>query len=191
VIPGAHVVLSLGESSRETKADDNGKYNFPDLRPGRYHVTAKLMGFSPDTVIADLRNRADLALPPIMLELAGPCSEISVTVPHYRVEKILGQTAEVAGRIKPPRGADVVLKTISGGDVTSAIITPNKRGEFRFTGLPPGEHRLYVTPIDSSSYVSVNPMRLISHPGELLVLDPIRLKRAMPPKPGEPVVICE
>src|SRR6266566_2725815 len=56
VVPKASVTLINDDTSleRETVSDSEGRYSFPQVQPGRYHLAAKAQGFS-DVAIHDIR----------------------------------------------------------------------------------------------------------------------------------------
>ncbi|MCA1652048.1 MAG: TonB-dependent receptor, partial [Acidobacteria bacterium] len=54
VVPGATVIASIGEPDRQTRrkalSDGNGRYEFRNVPPGTYDVTAELFGLKPAVV---------------------------------------------------------------------------------------------------------------------------------------------
>jgi hypothetical protein len=188
VIPGTRITLTLSGEERETKAGNDGSFVFSGLGAGQYRITANAAGFSPYTGSIRIGEGEDVHFPTMMLELTGPChSPVNPMVPRYRVDKILGKSAQIDGIVVPPRQVDVELKTIADHGVSSERATTDRHGRFRFSDVTPGRHRLYIEP--APGFLAVNPMDIISHPGELLVIEPVRLGR--PPPPGPIIGVCE
>jgi hypothetical protein len=80
-LPGATVTIVGTEtgSRRSAKTDDAGRFNFPQLKPGSYSVSAEAEGFEPQTnkpVSSGLGQRQTVAF---ILHLAAAKGEVTVT----------------------------------------------------------------------------------------------------------------
>src|SRR5689334_11581524 len=56
VVPNAGITLINNDTAaqRETVTDNEGRYSFPQVQPGRYRVVAKAAGFN-DVIVNDVR----------------------------------------------------------------------------------------------------------------------------------------
>ncbi len=189
---GVHITLALGEESLSAVSDVSGRFEFLGLKSGRYQIDVACKHCATYAGSIQIHDGERRILPAIMLEDGNFCGFSSPPmVPQYRVDKILGDKAEIVGRVVPPYGVDVELKTMRGIEVSSVHGSTDRRGEFRFSDVAPGRHRLYITPDEPGGFLIVNPMDLVGHPGESLVIEPIRLQRPPPPRKGQPITVCE
>ena len=138
VIPNARVTL-VGAGVREsTTADNDGRFTFAGLSPGRYTLTADKEGFA-----------FDLIAPPGVIVAAGQTTV--ATIEMQRAAVIVGEVRDDQGN---PRGGvqvHVMRKLKSGGTDGQSGPGPqtDDLGEFRVDRLLPGEYLALAMPPDT------------------------------------------
>jgi protocatechuate 3,4-dioxygenase beta subunit len=124
--------------------DENGRYAFDDLEPGRYRIMVQKAGFAlldgpgmPEVVLDgnERRNAVDVTL--------QKGAVIAGRVLDARGEPLVGvQVAAMRKPAVPPSGAsrdDFIVPVGQGAQ-------SNDLGEFRLFGLPPGEYYVQAMP---------------------------------------------
>jgi hypothetical protein len=109
VVPGARVVARHMETNvaAEAVTDEGGRFRFPYLRAGRYHITVHLDGFSDamQTVTATVGSAFDLS---IRLEVANVATSVTVnanaTILEAARSQIAGTVSEVEVESLPMNG---------------------------------------------------------------------------------------
>ncbi len=147
-VAGALVMLSSNrpESSQDDRritTDSNGSYEFRDLKPGRYWVTAT----HPAFLLPD-----------------GPAVPVDVLIDERRraVNLHLQSGAVIAGRVLDEAGEPLIGSQVIpmrrrddsfNDQLTAESLVPhaggnktNDLGEFRCFGLPPGEYHMLALP---------------------------------------------
>jgi uncharacterized protein (DUF2141 family) len=164
--------------SQSATADAEGRFIFNNLVPGRYIVNATKSGYLPPSGQGGYRNRGQTLLPGQHLD------DVAITLLPGAV--IAGHAVDEKGR--PLRGAGIHAMKVSFqrglrelNDVAQATTDPS--GEYRFTGLTPGNYLLRATytaktgakPAGNLSYASIcypgtsdfsACVQLSVHPGE-------------------------
>jgi protocatechuate 3,4-dioxygenase beta subunit len=133
--------------SRQVVTDDEGRFAFPDLPPGRYSITAEKAGYVK-TYYGSKRPGRPPGTPVAML--AGQ------PAPNVVIRVLRG--AVIAGTVRDQFGAPVASSqvtvkqpiVINGQrrmiDVPNLLVpnaTTDDRGRYRIYGLPPGEYTVY------------------------------------------------
>lgn len=150
---GAQVWLSAGELrlSRTANTDDDGRYEFTDLPPGRYLITAgkdayvtlqsgQETGLDPTKTLelADghIADRIDFSLPRGSVITGRITDEYGDPITHVEVQAMRYQYFP-GGRRLIPADTGPTLLTPAGTDYL---------GQYRIFGLTPGEYLLGATP---------------------------------------------
>src|SRR5437773_9576248 len=81
IVPGASIVVTDESTNvaRETRTDQQGLFEVPNLRPGTYTVTATLSGFKTVTRSGVVLRAASVARTDLILEVGGLQEVVSVT----------------------------------------------------------------------------------------------------------------
>jgi hypothetical protein len=149
-LPGATVTIVGTEtgSRRSAKTDDAGRFNFPQLKPGSYSVSAEAEGFEPQTnkpVSSGLGQRQTVAF---ILHLAAAKGEVTVTgeAPLVNTENPNTSTTLNAQALEnlPNPGGDMTypLQFAAGALMNTAgssndfVGGTNGYGNVQFNGLP-------------------------------------------------------
>ena len=149
-LPGATVTIAGTEtgSRRSVKTDDAGRFNFPQLKPGSYSVTAEAEGFESQTnksVSSGLGQRQTVAF---ILQLAAAKGEVTVTgeAPLVNPENPNTSTTLNAQALEnlPNPGGDMTypLQFAAGALMNTAgsgndfVGGTNGYGNVQFNGLP-------------------------------------------------------
>ncbi len=166
VVPGATVTLSnLDTGIAATRvSDENGSFEFPNVRIGRYKVTAELHGFSVAladnvAVAVGARQRVDLQLQ------AGHLTEtVEVVGAATRLETDSSQRGQVITgdqtRALPLNGREYsALALLTAGVRQSAIgtggFTP-REGSFNVNGLRSTFNNFLIDGVDNNAYGTSN-----------------------------------
>ena len=157
----AHIKLE-SERGDQYSAEPNseGEFSFVHLLPGEYILKAESPGFQLLTVRAiRIGDGEPKTLPPLRLDIGSMACEREPLVQYIRLLDGETHTGDLGGRIQldegPMKGntqgivgAEVRLLCGKGGifgkDVICDTTKTNQDGEFRFTGLDPGEFTLQV-----------------------------------------------
>ena len=141
-VTGAEII-----GSRQVVTDDEGRFAFLDLPPGRYSLVAEKAGYVK-TYYGSPRPGRPPGTPVALLPGAA--------APTIVIRVLRG--AVIAGTVRDPLGmpvasAQVTVKqpiVINGqrrmGDVPNLLVpnaTTDDRGRYRIYGLPPGEYTVY------------------------------------------------
>jgi hypothetical protein len=110
----------LGDEQYVSTTDEDGRYEFEPLLPGKYKITVEHSGtYKPDDSAIELRR--------------GACWDLTLSrSPHARIR---GHVSRSDG--SPVSGLDVVL--VDSGDVGYSTIQTDKSGKFEFSSLTPGQ----------------------------------------------------
>ena len=150
VIPGAAVTIINRETAlqRSAKTDDEGRFNFPQLKPGSYSVKVEAEGFDPqqnDTVFSGLGQKQTVNF---MLKVAqsNQTVEVSGTAPLINPENPNTSTNLNAPALEnlPNPGGDLTypLQFAAGALINTAgsgndfVGGTNGYGNVEFNGLP-------------------------------------------------------
>ena len=132
---------------RQAVTDDDGRFTFPDLPPGRYSLVVEKPGYVK-TFYGSKRPGGTPGTP--VAVLAGqPAPNIAIRVPRGAV--IAGTVRDQFGT--PVSGAQVSVKqavVVNGrrrmADVPNLrvpVATTDDQGRYRIYGLPPGEYAVF------------------------------------------------
>ncbi len=128
---------------RAAMTDDEGRFAFADLPPGRFTVTASKPGYPSASYGAIRPNRPGAG---VFLDDAEQVSDLAITLARGGV--ITGTVFDAQGQPMPGvpvqpwevrtalSGERIIDSPSTGGVATTA----DDRGQFRFYGLPPGEY---------------------------------------------------
>jgi uncharacterized protein (DUF2141 family) len=137
-IPNARVTLSGPGVRESTTADNDGRFAFAGLSPGRYTLTADKEGFA-----------FNVNAPPGVIVAAGQTTV--ATIEMERAAVIVGEVRDEHGNPRAGVQVHVMRKVKSGG--TEGLPGPapktNDLGEFRVDRLLPGEYLALATPPDT------------------------------------------
>lgn len=134
-VAGVRIQLSGGALSAPllTVSDEEGRFRFTDLPPGRYRVRTEKAGFFESGAEFE-HGPASLSLEPIVL-----------TAKRIITGTVMWNDGEPAARVRVyawrVRGGKVPL------DPRAMPAVTNDRGEFRLAELRPGSYVLYATPL--------------------------------------------
>ena len=150
VVPGATVTITNHETGlrRTAQADDAGRFNFPQLKPGVYSVRVEAPGFEPlqnDNVVSGLgqKQRVDFTL---KVARSGETVEVSSEAPLIDLENANTSTTLNAPALEnlPNPGGDLTypLQFSAGALINTAgssndfVGGTNGYGNVEFNGLP-------------------------------------------------------
>jgi hypothetical protein len=132
--------VPLGVGLRTATTDQNGRFLFEGIDPGRYRVDVQKAGFAP------------------LMGAAAPV-DVGSGQRNESLEVLLQRGAVITGRVfdaegqplaeaqvlalrRPPGALASIRRLIPGGPMTQT----NDLGEFRLFSLPPGEYYLQASP---------------------------------------------
>jgi hypothetical protein len=119
-LPGARVRLRRGKALRTTRADARGRFEFHNVSEGNYDVLIDADGYVPARTTVSVGSGGEREIDPIALGPSG------------------GVSGDVVDRLGAPVfDAEVAIGVPA--DWTRGVRT-NHRGQFRLTGVEPGEH---------------------------------------------------
>jgi hypothetical protein len=145
VIPRATVSLFSVDQLRETRSDDDGRFELTNLPPGVYEIQVKMPGFKTRTIENVQISDKDAGLFTITLEglptESGCGNEPPPSYENARTDKVslVGTAREYSGTIL----ADARLELVKSG--MTNVTTSNDSGLFRFVDIEPGKYVLSVT----------------------------------------------
>jgi hypothetical protein len=165
VVAGALVTLTNIETniSSTKTSEENGNYEFVNVRPGRYKVTAEKSGFS--TAVADnvqvsvtARQRVDL-----ILAVGQVTESIQVTSQVALVESDSSQRGQVIENKKivelPLNGrnyADLALLSAGVRRSSYAVANPPREGSFNVNGQRSTFNNFLLDGVDNNAYGTSN-----------------------------------
>jgi hypothetical protein len=165
VLSGARVTLTnIGTNISVTRdTDENGTYEFVNVRPGRYRVAAEKQGFSvglADNFVVNVaaRQRVDLTLS------VGQVSEtVNVSGAVALVESDSSQRGQVIEEKKivelPLNGrsyADLALLSTGVRRSSYAVANPPREGSFNVNGQRSTFNNFLLDGIDNNAYGTSN-----------------------------------
>ena len=136
----------------QTTSDENGRYVFDGLAPGRYRIDAQKAGFAP---AVDPFTINPSMLRPFELAAGQALNDMNVLLRKGGAiaGQVLGASfgepladARVMAMRRPPRGPSGRLLPVGQNGQT------NDLGEFRIFGLPPGEYFIVATPPSDDAF---------------------------------------
>lgn len=144
----AVVTLLPADRSRrvETTADSDGKYEFTQLRPGDYLLTAgppELRSTHLNQHFGDIRP-SEVIFPRSNLTLAKGEARTGLDIALFRALAIEGRVTSPWD--EPMANMEVRLTRANGAPVPAESAHTDDRGTFRLFGLPPGRYRVCVEP---------------------------------------------
>jgi len=138
VVPNARVTLSGSGVRETTTADNDGRFTFTGLPPGRYTLAANKEGFAFDLLVL-----------PGVIVAAGQTA--TTTIEMQRAAIIVGDVRDEQGNPRAGMQIHVLRKMKSGGTDPQPGPGPttNDLGEFRIDRLLPGEYLVLAMPPDT------------------------------------------
>ena len=137
--PGAFVSIlsSAGHLLATTRADRHGRYQFSQIAPGRYFVTASRPGY----FVSRAGGRAGVRL---AIECSKNCLPSEADIELVRGSVLTGLVVDASG--DPVERAKVSTnRAASGQSLLNAIDDwTDDRGHFRIAGLRPGSYAVSV-----------------------------------------------
>ena len=79
-LPGVTITVTLGELRRQSLSDGQGRLELSELPPGRYTLTATLLGFRTETRLVDLVASATTS---VDIALRIGCVQLSVSISSH------------------------------------------------------------------------------------------------------------
>jgi carboxypeptidase family protein len=150
ILVALSIALTLPAAQADAPTDDDGRFTFDRVAPGRYRIAVQKAGFATDAPMPGTTPR-----PPVVLD-AGQRLDVG--------DIALDRGGAIAGRVLDPTGeplTDVRVMAVrrlprGRGPSPSASAPPmvpigqasqtNDLGEFRIFGLPVGEYFVAATP---------------------------------------------
>ena len=139
-LPGATVTLSGGGAPQVQTTDEQGRFRFPGLAPGEYHLEARLDGFSPveysELLISVGRNtEIQVALPPAVEETLTVAGDEAPLLDERRFSTGLSVPRSDLEKVPTMRDPWSVLKTAPGVIMERVNVGGNLSGtQIRFVG---------------------------------------------------------
>jgi protocatechuate 3,4-dioxygenase beta subunit len=154
--PAEDRLLIARRPSRETTADDDGRYEFRELAAGRLRITASKTGYSP------VEDGQSVSFAPRAAPAGGRLIELKDGETHQRVDVTLTRWGTLTGRVydeygDPVQGASVqalqVRYEAGRRQLVAAGVTrlTDDLGEYRVFGLAPGHYAVSAVVRDVSS----------------------------------------
>lgn len=180
----ALVTISAGDVERLTVTDDEGRFLFEGLAPGRYLLNATKVGWVPSYYGSARPGR-----PPGGRIAVTAGARTTVEVPIVRGGVLAGRVVDHEGR-PMARQSPWILEQRMVGDRMMLARTrfpytigtfergTNDLGEFRLFGLPPGTYYLAVSPSITAG------ARVTTDSDVRWALQPPGADRRTPPEPG-------
>ena len=161
VVAGARVTLTNLETNISTskETDENGQYEFVNVRPGLYKVVAEKEGFAPASadrfnVAVTARQRVDLTL-----SVGQVTSAVQVTATVSLVESESSQRGQVVEQKKivelPLNGrnyADLALLSTGVRRSSYAVANPPREGSFNVNGQRSTFNNFLLDGVDNNAY---------------------------------------
>jgi hypothetical protein len=165
VVAAANVTLTNLETNISTTktSDENGNYEFVNVKPGRYKVTAEKSGFSTavaENVLVNVtaRQRVDL-----ILAVGQVTESIQVTAQVALVESDSSQRGQVIENKKivelPLNGrnyADLALLSAGVRRSSYAVANPPREGSFNVNGQRSTFNNFLLDGVDNNAYGTSN-----------------------------------
>ncbi len=132
-----------------TGVDDDGVFNIPEFRPGRYHIG--LNGLREDEYIKAVRIGA--------ADYPGKTLDLRNGAPNGPVEIVIGQgTGRIDGIVRdeqghPRRGMVALLSDQDPDEERPATAFTDEKGSYFFAGVAPGSYHLFAFELVDSSIV--------------------------------------
>jgi hypothetical protein len=165
VIADAEVTLSNLDTniSVRRQTDENGNYEFVNVKPGRYKITAEKTGFSPaaaDGVVVSVnaRQRVDLQL---AVGQVTESVEITASVPLVESESSQrGQVVEQKKIVELPLNgrnyADLALLSAGIRRSSYAVANPPREASFNVNGQRSTFNNFLLDGVDNNAYGTSN-----------------------------------
>ncbi len=165
VVSGVKVRLTnlATNISAERETDDNGNYEFVNVKPGRYKVVAEKAGFAPavaENVLLNVnaRQRVDLQL------VVGQITEsvnVTATVPLVESESShRGQVIDQRNIVELPLNgrnyADLALLSAGVRRSSYAVANPPREGSFNVNGQRSTFNNFLLDGVDNNAYGTSN-----------------------------------
>jgi hypothetical protein len=134
---------------RVTRSDEEGNYEFPDLRAGTHTVSASKPGFSPVSA-ADLPGYARTYYPGtpntgeaqfVAIDLAQEYSALDFALSRIVTARVTGKAFDAMGA-PYTAGSLTLAPSLRSGSVTSVAVGAKILGDgsFEFANVPPGQY---------------------------------------------------
>jgi Carboxypeptidase regulatory-like domain len=148
----AVVAINAGDGERLTVTDDEGRFLFEGLVPGRYLLNANKVGWVPSYYGSARQGR-----PPGVRIAVTAGARTNVEVPIVRGGVLAGRVVDQEGRPMARQSPWILEQRMVGDQMMLARTRfpytvgtfergTNDLGEFRLFGLPPGTYYLAVSP---------------------------------------------
>ena len=127
-----------------TAVDDDGVFNIPEFRPGRYHV--RLNGLQEDEYIKAVRiGAADYPGRTLDLRNGAPNGPVEIVIGHG-TGRIEGVVRDEQGHLR--RGMVALLSDQDPDEDRPAIASADEKGRYSFAGVAPGSY-FFSLPLNS------------------------------------------
>src|ERR1700730_2172203 len=163
-IPGVSVTVTNREIGleRRAKTDEEGRFNFPLLRPGTYAVKVEADGFEPqqnDNIVSGLGHKQEVNF---TLKVARSEQSVTVSGEAPLINTASANTSSTLSGVVladiPNPGADLTypLQFASGalintaGNSSDAVSGTNGYGNVEFNGLPAASNGYFVDGLETN-----------------------------------------
>jgi hypothetical protein len=165
VVPKAAVTLLHEETGIQNKvvADENGNYNFFNVKVGHYSVSAEATGFQKAstenvTVVVNARQRVDFAL-----QVGGVAESVDVSATAAALETDSSDRGQVIGTQPivelPLNGrnfSDLALLSVNIHRSVYAYAVPPREGAFNANGMRSTYNNFMLDGVDNNPYSTSN-----------------------------------
>jgi hypothetical protein len=165
----------VGQPIKQTRTDSKGAFTFSDLEPGRYDLLAKhseyldqAYGQSPTFPYRNFVGEFAIAAgqtvqAPIRMLRE---STISGRITDANRAPVANAQLSLAVLQRNPFGPSILASPMGISDPNTVSVSTNDRGEYRMTGVPPGDYYVKAAPkVDVGGRIQANNAAMTYYPG--------------------------
>jgi protocatechuate 3,4-dioxygenase beta subunit len=176
-LPDAELELGrVGQRSKQTRTDAKGAFTFSDLEPGRYSLLAKGSGYldqaygqSPNSAYRNAVGEFAIAAGQTLQAPIRMLREATISGRVYDTNRAPAVDAQVSLSILQRNifGPSILNSPPpSVFDPNATFISTNDRGEYRMTGVAPGDYYIKAAPkVDVGGRMQANNAAITYYPG--------------------------
>lgn len=175
-LPDAELMLGrVGQQRKQTRADANGTFTFSDLEPGRYTILSKHPGYldqaygqSPNSAYRNAVGEFAIAAGQTLQAPIRMLRETTISGKVYDTNRAPAVNVQVSIGVlqKSVFGPSILGSPQSVSDPNTIYVSTNDRGDYRMTGIPPGEYYVRAAPrVDVGGRMQANNAAITYYPG--------------------------
>lgn len=165
----------VGQQSRQARTDEKGAFSFTDLGPGRYFLMAKRAGYldqayglSPESEVRNFSREFGIIAGQSLQAPIRMLREATISGRIYDTNKAPAVNARLSLGVlrRLPTGPARLQAPQNIADPNTYIVLTNDRGEYRMTGIPPGEYYVSAaSTVDTNGRLQTNNAARTYYPG--------------------------